>query len=259
MIGKPGGSRDRIEFGPRPDADHEQRIDARRLVGPAAGDRIVEAADLHGAGAAGDGEQRILAAGQRRLHLADALGDRGEAGLGRAVRRRQVGVLDAHAGNARRLELLDRAFHIERIAVAVVGVDHQRQAAGAVDAVGLGGELAQGQHDQVGGAQHGERGGRAREHAELEAEVLGDPGGDRVVHRAGMDAAAAVEDGAEALAAVGPMHVDSPLFCRPASFRWANRALAAGPREIVAFLTPARRRRDVRRIKRTGAKGKRGS
>ena len=88
----------------------------------------------------------------------------------------------------------------------MIGIDQQRQAAGTIDAVGLARELAQGEHDQVGRAEHGERGRRASEHADLEAEILGDAGRDRIEHRAGMDAALACEDGAEALAAVGPMH-----------------------------------------------------
>ncbi len=48
------GRRDRVEFGARADADEEQRIDARRLVGLAARDGVVEAGDLDRAGAAGD-------------------------------------------------------------------------------------------------------------------------------------------------------------------------------------------------------------
>ena len=155
---------------------------------------------------AGDAQQWVLSAGERGLHLADALFEGGEPGLGGAERRRQVGVLDAEPRHARRLELLDRALHIERIAVAVVGIDQERQSTGAVDAIGLARELAQGEHDQVGRTQHGERGRRAREHADLEAEILGDAGRDRIEHRAGMDAALACEDSAEALAAVGPVH-----------------------------------------------------
>ena len=52
---------------------------------------------------------RILAAGERRLHLAAPLGDGDEPRLGRAVRCGELGVLDAHATDAGRLQLLDRA------------------------------------------------------------------------------------------------------------------------------------------------------
>ena len=159
-------------------------------------------------------KRRILAARQCRLHLADALGDRREPRLGRAERRRQVGVLEAEAADARRLQLLDRALGVERIAVAMVGVDHQRQVAGAVDAIGLAREFTEGEDDQVGRAQHRERGRRAREHADFEAQILGDAGGDGIEHRAGMHAAVAAEDRAEALAAVGPVHLISPISQR---------------------------------------------
>ena len=41
------------------------------------------------------------------------------------------------AGDAGGLQLLDRALDVERVAVAVIGIDQQRQIAGAVDAIGL--------------------------------------------------------------------------------------------------------------------------
>ncbi len=96
----------------------------------------------------------------------------------------------------------------------MVGVDHQRQVAGAVDAIGLAREFTEGEDDQVGRAQHRERGRRAREHADFEAQILGDAGGDGIEHRAGMHAAVAGEDRAEALAAVGPVHLISPISQR---------------------------------------------
>ena len=210
-----GGGGDRIELGPRAHADEEQRIDTRLLVGLAAGDGVVEAGDLDRAGAAGDAQCRILAASQGRLHLADALGDRRQPRLGRAERRRQVGVFQAESADARRFQLLDRALGVERIAIAMVGVDHQRQVAGAVDAIGLAREFTEGEDDQVGRAQHRQRGRRTREHADLEAEILGDAGGDRIEHRAGVHAAVSAEDRAETPAAVGPVHDCLPqLRCR---------------------------------------------
>ena len=119
---------------------------------------------------------------------------------------RQHRVLDHQRGNAGGFQFLHRAHHVQRVAVAVVGIDHQRQLAGAVDAIGLGGEFRQRQHDQVGRAQHRERGDGPGEHADLEAEVLGDAGGDRIMDRARMDAVVAGDGGAVALAAIGPVH-----------------------------------------------------
>src|SRR3546814_3249970 len=75
---------------------------------------------------------------------------------------------------------------------------------GAVDAVGLLGELAQGQKDEVGRAQHRQGGDGAGEHACLEAEFLCDARGERIEDGAGMDTAVAGEKRAEALPAVGP-------------------------------------------------------
>lgn len=51
--------------------------------------------------------------------------------------------------NAGGLELLDRAFHIERIAIAMIGTDDRRQLAGAVDAQHLGDEFRQWEHNDV--------------------------------------------------------------------------------------------------------------
>ena len=74
---------------------------------------------------------------------------------------------------ARGLQLLDRAGDVEGVAVAVVGIDHQRQPGGAVDAVGLTGEFAQGQDDQVRRPQDREGGDGTGEHAGFESDLLG--------------------------------------------------------------------------------------
>ena len=84
-----------------------------------------------------------LARRQRCAHLADALLQRDDGRLLFAVGAGQDGVFDHQAGDARGLQFLHGAHDIQRVAVAVIGVDHQRQLAGAVDAVRLGGELGQ--------------------------------------------------------------------------------------------------------------------
>ena len=89
------------------------------------------------------------------------------------------------AGDAGGFQFLHRAHHVQRVAVSMIGIDHQRQLAGAVDAIGLRGEFGQRQQDQVGIAQHGEGTDRTGEHADLEAEFLGDARRDRVEHRPG--------------------------------------------------------------------------
>ena len=44
---------DRVDLGARPDADEEERVDAGRLVGTAAADRVVETGDRGRGGAGG--------------------------------------------------------------------------------------------------------------------------------------------------------------------------------------------------------------
>ncbi len=68
-------------------------------------------------------------------------------------------------------------------------------------------ELGQGQEDDVGRAEHGEGGDGAGEHPDFEAEILGDAGRDRIEDGAGMDTGIARQDGPEAFAAIGPVHV----------------------------------------------------
>src|SRR5438270_203117 len=85
-----------------------------------------------------------------------------------AERCRERRVLDGEGGDTGRLELLHRAHDVERVPVAVVGVDHEGQVAAAGDASDLLGELGQGQDDEIGRAEHRPRGDRPREHADLE-------------------------------------------------------------------------------------------
>ena len=120
--------------------------------------------------------------------------------------------LDGQRGDAGGLQLLDGALDVKRIAVAVIGIDQERQRAGPADAIGLAGKLGQRQQDQIRSAQHGEGCDRAGEHAGLEAQVLGDAGRQRVEHRGRMDAVRLPELGPEALASFAPMHGDSPLL-----------------------------------------------
>ena len=169
-----------------------------------------DSGDADGAGAADDDEARVLPAGQRRAHLADAFLDRDELRVVAAERDRQQRVLDGQRRDARGLQLLDGALDAERIAVAVIGVDAERQRAGAVDAVGLLREFGERQHAEIGRGQYAERADRAREHHRLEAEVAGDPRRNAVIHRCRKDAALAFDDGAQPLAAFCPVH--SPPF-----------------------------------------------
>ncbi len=88
----------------------------------------------------------------------------------------------------------------------MIGIDQQRQAAGAADATGLLGELGQREDDEIGRAEHRERRDRARKHPGLEAQILGDARGDGVEDRGRPHAARPRQDGAEAPAPLSPIH-----------------------------------------------------
>ena len=197
---------DRVELGARFHAGHEQHVDAGGLVGLEPRNGVGNPGQRDRGGTADDDEARVLAAGERRAHLADRLIDREQPGLGRAVGRGQQGVLDRETDDARGFQFLHGALDVERIAVAVVGIDQQRQIAGPVDAIGLRGEFGEREQDDVGRTEHRERGDRPGQHAGLEAEILRDARGDRIIDRCRMDAAPAVERGAKALASIGPVH-----------------------------------------------------
>ncbi len=141
------------------------------------------------------------------MHLADALLNRNQA-FARvlAIRRRQQRVLDRDGADAGRFELFHGALDVERIAVAVVGIAHQRQIGGPADSPHLLGELRQGDQHDIGRAQHHHGGHRAREHAAFEAEVFGHPRRERIEDVGRMNAALASEKGAKALAFFGRCH-----------------------------------------------------
>ncbi len=92
----------------------------------------------------------------------------------------------------------------------MIGVDDQRQLAGAADALRLVGEFGQGQHDQVGRAEHRQRRDRTGEHAGLETEILGRARRQRIEDRSGMDAAVTLQDVAQFLAAEREIHGGVP-------------------------------------------------
>ena len=76
-------------------------------------------------GPAENDERRIAAPIERGLHLSDALLQRNQLRRGGAEGLRQQRVLDGEARGSRGLQLLHRAAHVQRIAIAVVGVDDE--------------------------------------------------------------------------------------------------------------------------------------
>src|SRR5438874_612705 len=84
---------------------------------------VVETGDRHRAGAADDDQRGIAAPVERGLHLADALVERNQLRLGLPERLWQQRILDRQPGCAGRFEFLHRAADIERVAIAVIGID----------------------------------------------------------------------------------------------------------------------------------------
>ena len=193
-------------------AGKEHGIDAGVLVGFGAFDGFGDAAEAEGATAAGDDQGGVLAAGEGGFHFADAFVDGDEVAFaGVAVGQGQGGILDGEGGDAGGFEFFDGAADVEGVAVAVVGVDHQAEVAGAADAVDLLGEFGEGEDDEVGGTKDGAGGDGAGEHSDFEAQVRGGPGGDGVEDGCRVDTAVAGQDSAVAFAACGEVHQKAPL------------------------------------------------
>ena len=158
-------------------------------------------ADHAGVGATDDGHLRIDSRLQRRANLADGLEHADEVGGAATEFGWQQGVLDGQRGNPGALQF-GNAHHVERVAVTVVGIGQHRQLGNAADARGLLDELAQGDEVEVRRGQHLQRGHRATENADLEAEIGGDACRHRVEHRRRVEAAVGVEQLAEVAAQV---------------------------------------------------------
>jgi hypothetical protein len=90
---------------------------------------------------------------------------------------------------APRFKFLHGAADIERVAIAMIGIDQHRQRRSARHPPHLFGKLRQRDQGNVGIPQHRERSHRAAEHADLEAEILGNADRGRVIDRARPDAA----------------------------------------------------------------------
>ena len=98
------------------------------------------------------------------------------------------------------LELLHGAHHVQRIAVAGIGVDDQAEIAVTHDAAHLVGELGQRLQHEVGHREFDGRAHRTGENAETEADRFGDARRQRVVDSGGRQATIACQHAAEVLA-----------------------------------------------------------
>lgn len=183
------------------DADQTDGIGAGLLVGLGAGDDFLEA-DHPGIRPADDGHFRVDSRLQRRTDLANRLEHADEVGGAATEFGRQQGVLDGQRGNPGALQFGDGAHHVQRIAVAMIGVGQHRQLGDTADTRGLLDELAQSDEVEVRRGEDLQRGHRAAEDAHFETEVGGDARGHRVEHRGGVEAAVGVQQLAKVAAQV---------------------------------------------------------
>ena len=164
---------------------HPDQADAIRagfLIGDGALDHLLHA-EHAGMGAGDDGQRRIDPSFQRRAELADALVDADQVGGLAPELRRQQGVFQGQRRDAGTLQLHHRAHHVERIAVAVIGIGDHRQTRHPADATGLFDEFTEGDQGKIWRSQHLQRRHRAAKDADLEAEVGGNPRRHRVEYR----------------------------------------------------------------------------
>ena len=176
------------------------------LLAPLNPARFGGAATAQGGGAADDHQGGILSRRHGRPQFPEHLVRRHQIFAVPTERRGQHGVLDGQGGDSRCLQLFDRAHDVQRIAIPVIGVHHERQIAPAGDAADLIGELRQGEDGEIRSSQDDARANRAGEHPDLEPQRLGHARRHGVEHRRRMNAHRAFEHLSIASPALSEQH-----------------------------------------------------
>ena len=101
------------------------------------------------------------------------------------------------------LQLLHRAHHVQRIAIAVIGIHQQAQVADAHDAPHLIRKIRQRQQNKIRRRQRGVRRHRPRQNTQLVTHALGNTGRQGVIDAGRGQALSAVENGAETFTLFG--------------------------------------------------------
>ena len=107
-----------------------------------------------GMGAGDDRQIRVHARFQCRADFPDAFVDADQVGGLAPELCRQQGVFKSQCGNPGALQLHHRAHDVERIAVAMIRIGDDRQAADTANARGLLDKFAEGDQCEVGGCQN---------------------------------------------------------------------------------------------------------
>ena len=118
----------------------------------------------------------------------------------------QVRVFNGECGNPGSFQFLHRAHHIQRIAVAVIGIHHQWRRPGAADAARLFGEFRQRHQNKVRRTQYGDGGDGTRKHRGFKTKIGCDSRCDRVMNRSRVHTGIPGKNGAKARASRRGIH-----------------------------------------------------
>ena len=129
-----------------------------------------------------------------------------QARFARAMGAGQVCIFNGECSNPGGFQFLHRAHHIQRIAVAVIGIHHQRRRPGAADAARLFGKFRQRHQNKVGRAQHGDGGDGARKHRGFKTKIGRDSRRNRVMDRSRVHAGIPGKNGAKTRASRRGIH-----------------------------------------------------
>ena len=129
-----------------------------------------------------------------------------QAGLPAAMGAGQVCIFNSECGNPSGFQFLHRAHHIQCIAVAVIGIHHQRRRPGAADAARLFGKFRQRHQDKVRRAQYGDGGDGARKHRRFKTKICCDSRRDRIMNRSRVHTGVPGKNGAKTRASRRGIH-----------------------------------------------------
>ena len=184
----------------------EQRIGAGFRIGAGARHGFIQADQIHSAGARHNDQVWVFPRGKRRMDFAEPGIQAEQARFARAMCAGQVCVFNGEGRNAGGFQFLHRAHHIQRIAVAVIGIHHQWRRPGAADATCLFGKFRQRHQNKVRRAQYGDGGDGTREHRRFKTNIGCDSRRDRIMNRSRVHTGIPGKNGAKTRASRRGIH-----------------------------------------------------
>ena len=113
--------------------DEHDSVNTGIEISPGPRQTILDTIHADRTGATEDDQVRILPAGQRGFHFANTFLERQKFGVLLRKSPGKQGVFDGQAGHTGIFQFLDGAFDVQSIAVAVIGVDDQRELSGTTN------------------------------------------------------------------------------------------------------------------------------